>query len=366
MMHDTYFRAMEVLRRNRTRYGYTKSSVSGQIVARDGILAGLGALLTGDSLLIETFGDTLDTLAQFQGVHGEIPVYVDLDTGTPGYGELAGSVESLLWFCIGCARYSLVTRDRPWLQSKSTSIQRALYLVGAWQYNDRGLIYVPLGGVHGQAGYLLTEQVLFALAIHLLTAALDSAQKGIPSPNSAEDDRSLLGLNYWPLAANLGNPRIYHRAAFQACVEGGEIPFFLGNLTPAGYDRVAFDGIGNALALLAGLGDTDQVAKVVNTAQRYANGDHLPPIYAPHDYGRWPLVGGLWAAAIAQRLGPDAARPYIEAVHQLNMTEGVHFAESYGTVPGERDASISAAASIFAELALERVSLFGTTIGSVG
>src|SRR5215470_1591316 len=136
-MHEAYHRAIELLRRNRTRYGFTTSTSSQHVRARDGVIAGLASLLTGESVLIGTAGDTLDALAQFQGPHGEIPLYVDLDTGQANYGDLAGSVESVLWFCIGCARYSLVTGDRRWLQAKSATIQKALYVAGAWQYNDR-------------------------------------------------------------------------------------------------------------------------------------------------------------------------------------------------------------------------------------
>ena len=62
------------------------------IWGRDGVIIGLAALMTGKADLIDTFRHTLETLAKYQGPHGEIPSNVDPLSGRISYGGMTGRV----------------------------------------------------------------------------------------------------------------------------------------------------------------------------------------------------------------------------------------------------------------------------------
>jgi glycogen debranching enzyme len=76
-----------------------------RIWGRDGMIIGLSALMTDSADLIDTFRHTLQTLAEHQGPHGEIPSNVDPKSGRISYGGMTDRVDADLWFVIGCGEY---------------------------------------------------------------------------------------------------------------------------------------------------------------------------------------------------------------------------------------------------------------------
>ncbi len=57
--------------------------------------------MTDDDEMVGTFRRTLETLADNQGPHGEIPSNVDPESGRVSYGGMTGRVGADLWFIIG-------------------------------------------------------------------------------------------------------------------------------------------------------------------------------------------------------------------------------------------------------------------------
>lgn len=74
-------------------------------------LIGLAALLTGEEDIIQTFRESILTLAQHQGPQGEIPSNVDLQSRRISYGGTTGRVDANLRFVIGSTEYWRVTGD---------------------------------------------------------------------------------------------------------------------------------------------------------------------------------------------------------------------------------------------------------------
>ena len=76
-----YRRAIELIQTCSTSDGFIASPVKRhnykRVWARDGVIIGLAALLDGNQDLVDTFKQTLLTLAAHQGPHGEIPSNVD-------------------------------------------------------------------------------------------------------------------------------------------------------------------------------------------------------------------------------------------------------------------------------------------------
>ncbi|MDQ6659843.1 MAG: fructofuranosidase/invertase, partial [Chloroflexota bacterium] len=169
---DAYQRSLALLRRCLSPAGFLASPNDvdnyAHIWARDGVIAGLAALASGEADLIVGLQRTLDTLIQHQGPHGEIPSNVTSDGKQVSYGHLVGRVDAPLWYIIGACAYIQYTpqADREHYRS---SIERALFLVGCWEYNNRGLMYTPLSGnwadEYVQQGYVLSDQLLYETAL---------------------------------------------------------------------------------------------------------------------------------------------------------------------------------------------------------
>ncbi len=98
-------RAMDVVKACIGPHGFLASPIQNdnyrRIWARDGAIIGLAGLMTGDSEMATALRNTLDTLANNQGPHGEIPSNVDPVSGRVSYGGMTGRVDADLWFVIG-------------------------------------------------------------------------------------------------------------------------------------------------------------------------------------------------------------------------------------------------------------------------
>ena len=117
-----------------------------RIWGRDGVIIGLAALMTGKTKLMETFRHTLETLAEYQGPRGEMPSNVDPQSGRISYGGMTGRVDADLWFIIGCGEYWKVTGDDAFLDDMIPVVEKVHFLLGAWEFNNRGLLYIPATG----------------------------------------------------------------------------------------------------------------------------------------------------------------------------------------------------------------------------
>lgn len=352
MLSEGYRRAIDLLRRALTPAGFlasvTEAANYRRVWARDGVIAGLAALATGEADLRDGFRCTLDTLANHQGPHGEIPSNVGEDGEQVSYGGRVGRVDALLWYVIGVCRYALHTGDQAFAARHRPALEKALFLAGCWEFNNRGLLYVPLSGdwadEYVQQGYALSEQVLYLMALEGYSELQGSAPHW---REKAAHLREQIAVNYWPSAGNLDHPLLYHPAAYRLAVESALHPaHWLATFTPAGYAQ-RFDGLANALALWAGLGDEHSSAQTIAHVDSLCadlRNDLIPAFYPPiqpgdpewdglrlnyahrfrnapyayHNGGLWPVLTGFWVAGLA-RWGEDkrAAR-HREAVHRAN------------------------------------------------
>jgi glycogen debranching enzyme len=148
----SYSKAIELLQRCSSEQGFLASAQNisnyKRVWARDGVICGLAALASGDANLIATFKKTLETLANSQHSIGTIPsnVQYDNDTVEVSYGGLAGRVDAVTWFIIGVCQYAYTTNDVSFLAKHACKIDKCFKLLDAWEFNNRGLLYVPLSG----------------------------------------------------------------------------------------------------------------------------------------------------------------------------------------------------------------------------
>jgi hypothetical protein len=355
---EGYKEAIKLLYACAGKEGYVASPNRNQnyqrIWTRDGVVMALASLLTQEHELIETSRLTLETLAAHQGPHGEIPSNVDPAAKRVSYGGTTGRVDADLWFIIGCGEYWETTADDTFLERILPVIEKVRFLLGAWEFNNRGLLYVPLTGdwadEYLHSGYVLYDQLLYLQALRVL-ARLHAAVHGSSDHNLLEKIsrlRHLIRANYWfngeTIPADAYHEVLYAKGLKVAGNYGGR--YWLPSFSPSGYGY-RFDGFANVLASLLDVADELQRECVDNYIEEHLLADELPllPAFSPvikpvdedweelqvmfsytfknrpyeyHNGGLWPMVNGFYVADLAKRGCDDAAARLLGAIHKAN------------------------------------------------
>ncbi len=381
----------------------TNSDNYRRIWGRDGIIIGLAGLMTGDDDMPAALRRTLQTLADHQGPHGEIPSNVDVLSGRVSYGGMTGRVDADLWFVIGCGEYWQATGDDDFIEHMMASIEKVIFLLGAWEFNNRGLLYVPATGdwadeyLHN--GYVLYDQLLYLQALRTLHH-LGKEVTGVDD----HDLRTRISLlthriqaNYWFGSTEKIPDDVYHEILFEKgrkaadrCARQYWMPFF----SPHGYGY-RFDGFANVLASLLGVATPERREAVDDYIEQNVVPDEiklLPAFYPvikpvdkdweelqmtfsyrfknhPHEFhngGLWPMVTGFYVADLVRRGRSELARDYLEGIHRANampmdgkpwgFPEFVHGADF--TAGGNRHQCWSASAALMGHHALKGRKVF--------
>lgn len=351
---EAYARALTLLERCASPDGFlaapTETANYRRVWSRDGVIIGLAALMSRDTHLIDTFRRTLLTLANHQGPQGEIPSNVDAVNGRVSYGGTTGRVDASLWFIIGCGEYWRTTGDGVFLESVTAPLRRATFLLRAWEFNNRGLLFVPPAGdwadEYVQSGYVLYDQLLY-LQAQRTTAAIyrhiDDAEAELIEQRCTRLEE-LIRANYWFQGVKRPPPGVYHDKLYQRGFESDHcrchhwVPFF----SPHGYGY-RFDAFANVLASLLHVADDEQRDRVDGFVSRITSGAPklLPafhPVIAPidddwedlqmtfsytfrnhpyeyHNGGLWPMVTGFYAADLAQRGLREEAAAFLDGIN---------------------------------------------------
>ena len=355
-------RSLAVMRACVSEYGFlaspTRRDNYRRVWARDGCIIGMAALLSNEEDLIEACRQTLQTLVRHQGPHGEIPSNVDPATGRVSYGGTTGRVDAGLWFALSCVEYWRWSRDEAFLQAMLEPLERLRWLLGAWEFNTRGLLFVPPTGdwadEYVQSGYVLYDQLLYLQAQRGI-AELHREVHG-SADHTLEDRvarlRQVLRANYWFDDDERTPDHAYHEvlygkghgAAGHRCGTYW-MPFF----SPLGYG-FRFDALANALVSLFGVSDEaqdeavdafirDELVQeevmllpafnpVITPRDEYWDDLQMSFSYTfknePYEYhngGLWPFVTAFYAAGLAQRGQVELARCYRDGIHAANRRE---------------------------------------------
>jgi len=374
-----------------------------RIWSRDGIIIGLAALMSEENELVEALGKTLKTLAECQGPHGEIPSNVGLESRDISYGGTAGRVDANLWFVIGVAEYVHTTGDTKFARNMIPVLDKVIFLLGAWEFNNRGFIYVPAAGdwadeyIH--SGYILYDQLLYLQALRsyrfICTKILGKQEEKLT--DKIEKLQTMIQENFWIHQGGKPPKNVYHeilfekgRAAADHCTQQYWLPFF----SPHGYGY-RFDSFANVLASLLDIADTEQRQSVDQYIEKYVvpSEIRLLPAFYPvirqddkdweelqvtfsydfknkpyefHNGGLWPMLTGFYAADLARRGNVEKAKLYLFGIgwanrlkmngHPWGFPEFIN-GENY-TAGGNADQCWSGSAYLMAHYALQGKSLF--------
>ncbi|MCA9666099.1 MAG: hypothetical protein KC503_10945, partial [Myxococcales bacterium] len=359
-----------------------------RVWARDGVICGLAALLSGDGELAAAFERTLETLAAAQGRAGQAPSNVAFDAAGAisrvSYGGKAGRVDATTWWIIGAGVFRRLAPDRDAAERRVRAwyprLARAAALLEAWQLNERGLIYVPLAGnwadEYPLAGYLLYDQVLALWALRELSACARAAGEHAAAAELGEravERAALIDRNMWPRTED---PALYDDV-LRGAAPASARQHYLAGFDPARcFER--FDALGNAIALLLGLADDARARRVCDHARALLDHD-LVPAFAPvitredpdwplleglaagslrnapghyHNGGLWPMVGGFWALAAARCGDDELSRTLLRGVTAANAERFPEYlAAGSGEAAGMCGQAWSAAAELLAQAA---------------
>ena len=397
---EGYGKAVHLLNQCSTPDGFLASSTDRdnyrRVWARDGVIMGLAAMMAGDGDLIETFKHTLTTLARYQGPHGEIPSNVDVGSGRISYGGTTGRVDADLWFVIGCGQYWARTKDEAFLDRILPAVERVRFLLGAWEFNNRGLLYIPQTGdwadeyIHH--GYVLYDQLLYLQTLREIcrmhAAVHGSIDHGLIDRCSRL--RHLIRANYWFDDNDCIPDDVYHKVLYQkgkAASPHSKGRYWMPFFAPQGYGY-RFDALANVLTSLLRVSG-DRRCEIVD---QYIEGiipDEFPllpafhPVIKPvdedwsdlrmsfsytfknepyeyHNGGLWPMVTAFYVADLAQRGKITVAERYVDGIDRANalsvngnpwrFPEYVHGQKF--TAGGTQNQGWSAAASVIGHQAL--------------
>lgn len=358
MNNIAYHKAIELLHEVATPNGFLASAENTtnyqRVWARDGVICGLAALASGDEQLINTFKNTLETLANNQHKIGTIPsnVLIDKDKIDVSYGGLAGRVDAVTWFVIGVCQYGIQLNDAAFVAKYKAHIEKCLTLLDSWEFNNKHLIYVPLSGNWADEyitdGYVLYDQLL---RIWALKSYNHFAKSQIIS-DKIENITNQIEINFFP--NSIGEK--YHERAYNEVNFKAYLPC---SFSPSGY-KTQFDAFANSLILLLNIGSSEHQKAIVDYSKTLSSETKLgllpafwPPIfqndehwnllknnckyefrnypYEFHNGGSWSMVNGFFGLALLSKSEDEAALNILDKVNNANAINDYSFYENFNT-----------------------------------
>lgn len=362
-METIYFdKSIELLHKASSPHGFLASventSNYQRVWARDGVICGLAALASGDYELINTFRNTIETLANHQHDLGTIPsnVHVLEKKTDVSYGGLAGRVDAVTWFIIGVCQLAYHTNNSKLLIKYKPHIEKAIKLLEAWEFNNKHLVYVPLSGNWADEyitdGYILYDQLLriWALRSYNYFVKSDDVTQKINSITKQVE------LNFLPNSKG----EKFHERAYNEITFKEYLPC---SFSPSGY-KTQYDAFANSLVILLSIGPKNVHEDIINYASRIASSTKLglvpafwPPIfeedehwnllkdnckyefrnfpYEFHNGGSWPMVNGFFGLALISMTKNNEALTILDRINEANSLYDFSFFENFNTNTSE-------------------------------
>ena len=357
MNNIAYHKAIALLYQVATPNGFLASGENtsnyNRVWARDGVICGLAALSSGDKELIETFKNTLETLAKNQHTNGTIPsnVFIGKETEV-SYGGLAGRVDAVTWFVIGICQFAFATNDEKFIAKYQSHIEKCLWLLEAWEFNNKHFLYVPLSGNWADEyitdGYVLYDQLLRVWALK----SYNYFVKKETISEKIQQITTQIEINFTP---NVAGDK-YHEKAYHEIKIHDFMPC---SFSPSGY-KIQFDAFANSLALFINIGTDDFQNKITTYCSTLTSEMSLgllpafwPPIfeqdehwsllknnckyefrnfpYEFHNGGSWTMVNGFYGIALLTKGEKEKAIQVLEKINAANARNDFSFYENFNT-----------------------------------
>ncbi|OYU97535.1 MAG: fructofuranosidase/invertase [Bacteroidetes bacterium B1(2017)] len=323
-----YTHAIDVLLKACTPDGFLASTKNqdnyARVWTRDGVVCGLAALSSGNAELIKGFKNTLETIFAFQHPVGYFPSNVTPHNKQVSYGGAVGRTDNPSWAIIGLCLYLKQNPNEEMKTRLKSQVEKAFWVLDAWEFNGKHLIYVPLSGdwadEYCQHGYILFDQLLRVWALELASEIYKNKFWDL----KAQQIRGVLEANYYSdlVQYSMFLPLLNR--------EKSNYPkkYWLMGFNP-GQIYPQFDLQANALAVYLKLGSSQTTQKLLDYCYELAaEKQSLLPSFHPsitesdsqmpvlrnnyaytfrnlpnqfHNGGLWPVWNGFFLAAIKNK-----------------------------------------------------------------
>lgn len=347
--------AIEIIRKAITEEGILASAQQrdnyARVWARDSMMTGYAGILIHDEEILAGLEKSVLTLAKHQAENGQIPSNVVNDKAS--YGTHVGRTDATTWWIVTTCEYLKITRNQELKKGLKENIYKALSCLKSWEYNQRGLVYSPLGGnwadEYVTSGYTLYDNVLRYWALKNTAEMYDDRTL----KTLAENTKNLIQENFYK-TKNSSDSAKYHETAYAKVTAK---PYFYASLNANGYD-VRFDLAGNALALLLDFDlDINAFSEFLNEVKNEFRHWMLPafyPVIFPgdddwrllennysysfknepyhfHNGGSWPIFLGWLCLGLKHKGVKDIPQMIIKQYEELMAEKGENFREYYST-----------------------------------
>ena len=290
-----------------------------RVWARDSAMCGLASLATDDADLLHTFRLSIETILKHQHPAGFIPSNVSADEKSISYGGSVGRVDNHAWIIISACNYAHATNNIDWLLQYETHFDKCFNLMAAWEFNAKGLMYVPQSAdwadEYHHHGYILFNQLLRLWSLRCATKLFKN-KKWIEERSRIE---AAITIYY------CANDTYYSPQNKRQLEHAVQSYWVMGFNTSQAYTQ--FDLQANALGLLLKIGTSEQQQNVVTYIRDlYSEKGFIIPSFYPtiekdnsafsdlennyafrfrnlpnefHNGGLWSVWNGLAALAVS-------------------------------------------------------------------
>lgn len=354
MREANYTKTINVIKQAATPFGFVASyddiSNYRRVWTRDSVITGIASLLIDDNTLINAFKAGLVNLFNAQHPNGFMPSNVQPDSLKVSYGGTVGRVDNVSWGIIGLCLYTLHTNDDSLKKNFKENVVKGFSVMDAWEYNGKGLMYVPQSGdwadEYIQHGYILYDQLLRIWALELAAVVYEKDSW----KEQAANIRKIVERNYW----NHEHPEDLYAPNLAHQLKDAPTRFWFMGFNPS---RIYpfFDLQANALALLLNIGaEVQQKIVLDHIEQMIENDKAILPSFSPaitekhwemeelknnyaynfrnhphefHNGGRWPVWNGWMSAALAAHGRQTSALTLLDHIHTANGKQDDQFNE---------------------------------------
>ncbi|WP_294296600.1 glycoside hydrolase 100 family protein [uncultured Chryseobacterium sp.] len=345
--------AIEVIRKAITAEGILASAQHrdnyARVWARDSMMTGYAGILTEDEEILAGLEQSIITLAQHQAENGQIPSNVV--NAKASYGTHVGRTDATTWWVVVTCEYLKKQESKVLREQLQLQVYKALSCLKTWEYNQRGLVYSPLGGnwadEYVTSGYTLYDNVLRYWALKNTAEVFDDEDL----KTEAAKIQQLIQENFYK---NNSDTLKYHETAY---AKTPPKPYFWASLNANGYD-IRFDLAGNALAILLDFELDFKAFSVFLKTVHTEFGHWMLPVFYPvifphdddwrllennysysfknephhfHNGGSWPIFLGWLCLGLKKRGLPEIPVKILAQYEALMQKKGEHFREYYST-----------------------------------
>jgi hypothetical protein len=370
---EGYNKAIELLHAASTPSGFVAAVQEEdnyrRIWTRDSALCGLAALSTDDEALKQTFKKSIETIFRNQHKVGFIPSNVSPIGDNVSYGSVVGRVDNHAWIIISACTYAHIQNEPEWLHGFESGIAKSFALMNAWEFNGKGLMYVPQSAdwadEYYHHGYVLYNQLLRLWALKCAAHLFSN------------DDYAGEAFRVQTAIEKYFSGHEFYASQIERMWQGKKTPYWImGFNTSQLYTQ--FDLQANALGLLLEIGDSFQQQKTVAYINDLLGGGLLPSFcptieeddkemtelksnyafrfrnlpYEFHNGGLWPVWNGFAAMCLSKydrQLSMQLNKKVYEACSKNNWEFNECYHGKTGKGIGVPNCAWSAAGAILSE-----------------